>query len=161
MIFLIRFCQGTGATLIPGELMGKHANRGFTSFAPRGETAAGTGFHLHPHYRTDRPLDATLLKVQAGLDDFITEKYADEVGAILAEWSAGLLQSPRDVEPIAKVLAPGFSGCFAPTHGVASCTVQFDLRGTRKQICQRDLAGSRESFLQELQSALSSFSAGS
>ncbi|MBZ5571050.1 MAG: hypothetical protein LAO09_04125, partial [Acidobacteriia bacterium] len=46
-------------------------------------------FHLHPHYRAQRPLDATLLKTRAGLDEFITEKYADQIAATLAEWSAG------------------------------------------------------------------------
>jgi hypothetical protein len=86
------------------------ASQDSTSLPPRSEPLAGTGFHLHPHYRTERPLDSTLLKVQAGLDDFITEKYADQIAAILAKWSASLLQSPRETQAIAKVLAADFSG---------------------------------------------------
>jgi len=57
-----------------------------------------------------RPLDALRLKTQAGLDDFVTEKYADQIAAILARWSSGLLQSPQDVGAVEKVLLPNFSG---------------------------------------------------
>ena len=56
------------------------------------------------------PLDATLLKTQAGLDNFVTEKYADQIAAILAEWSSSLLQSPQDMRAIGKVLTSDFSG---------------------------------------------------
>ena len=42
-----------------------------------------------------RPLDALLLKTQAGSDDFVTEKYADQIAAIFAQWSSGLLRSLR------------------------------------------------------------------
>jgi tetratricopeptide (TPR) repeat protein len=72
--------------------------------------ASDAGFHLHPHYRSERPLDASLLKVQAGHDDFITEQYADQIALILAQWSASLLQSPRETHAIAQVLAPNFLG---------------------------------------------------
>src|SRR5580698_3365913 len=62
------------------------------------------GFHLHPHYRAQTALDATLLKIKPGLDDFITEKYHDQIAAILAEWRTDLVNS------IAKALAPNFLG---------------------------------------------------
>ena len=48
-----------------------------------------------------------------GLDKFITEKYADQIAAILAEWSAGLQKSSPDLQAIEKALAPDFSG-FSP-----------------------------------------------
>src|SRR5207248_9029962 len=57
-------------------------------------------FHLHPHYRAKLPLEATLLKTEAGLDVFITEKHAEEIAAILAQWSAGLLRSPQDIQAV-------------------------------------------------------------
>src|SRR5271170_6927919 len=47
--FLTRCCQGAAATLIPASL------RGF-NFDP---AATGPYFHLHPHYRAQRPLAAT------------------------------------------------------------------------------------------------------
>jgi tetratricopeptide (TPR) repeat protein/peroxiredoxin len=107
--FLIQFCQGASAAVIPAGLRGFR----FPSLYGIDSTnldASSHEFHLHPHYRMPRSVDALLLKTQAGLDDFITEKYADQIAAILAQWSSGLLQSPRDVKAIEKVLLPNFLG---------------------------------------------------
>jgi tetratricopeptide (TPR) repeat protein len=127
------------------------------SFGARGEPDSSAGFHLHPHYRTERPLDATLLKVQAGLDEFITEKYADQIAAILAEWSASLLRSPRETSEITKILAADFSG--ASPHPEESRVVR---SGPTLQVRQNKFAHeadlSRDGFLREWQSALSTFS---
>ncbi len=96
--FLVQFCQGAGATLIPASLWGS-TFLDFRSLDSRSERAGGEEFYLHPHYRAERPLDAVLRKAQAGLDDFITEKYSDQIAAILARWSVSLLQSPRETQP--------------------------------------------------------------
>src|ERR1700719_4649920 len=68
------------------------------------------GFPLHPHYRAQTALDTTLLKAQTGLDDFITERYHDQIAAILANWTTNLLESPKGLQAIEKVLAPNFLG---------------------------------------------------
>jgi tetratricopeptide (TPR) repeat protein len=103
------------------------------------------------------PLDATLLKTQAGLDNFVTEKYHDQIAAILAEWRSGLLLSPQEVRAVDKVLALDFSG-FSP-RPVESRAVR---SGTALEIRQnkfpRQAALGRDAFLQELQAAMSSFS---
>ena len=82
---------------------------GFSSDAFASQTAAPE-FHLHPHYRTQRPLDATLLKTQAGSDDFVSEKYADQVGAVFTEWSSKLLRAPQGVGTIGGALTEDFLG---------------------------------------------------
>jgi tetratricopeptide (TPR) repeat protein len=153
--FLIRFCQGAGATLIPTSLWGS-TQAGLKTSPRHSETDTVGGFHLNPHYRTERPLDAVLLKVQAGLDGFLTEKYADEIGTILAEWRAGLMQSPREVQPIAKVLAPDFSGAsLQPTESrVVRSSSMFEVR-ENKFASQISLGA--EKFLRELQSAFGAF----
>jgi len=113
-------------------------------------------FHLHPHYRSQVPLDATLLKAQAGHDDFISEKYADQIGAILAEWSAGLLESAKNVQAIDRVLAPDFSAVsFRPNQSklVRSGVIEIH----QNKFSSQAISG-RETFLGELQSALSDFS---
>src|SRR5437660_696836 len=94
--------------MVPASLRGF----AFPSYAFDSPTAVQSGgdYYLHPHYRAQRPLDATLLKTQAGLDDFITEKYHDQIAAILAQWSSSLLRSPQDVRAIETVLTPDFSG---------------------------------------------------
>ncbi|MGP0020551.1 MAG: FG-GAP-like repeat-containing protein [Candidatus Sulfotelmatobacter sp.] len=112
---------------------------------------------MHPHYRSERPLDATMLKVEAGLDDFITERYADQIAAVLAEWSASLLQSPGEPQAIAKALAADFSG--ASLQPAESRVVR---TSSALQVRQNRFANeatlSREGFLKEWQATLNGFS---
>ena len=68
------------------------------------------GYRLHPRYRSQRPLDDLLLKVQPGRDQFITEKYADQISAIFSEWSASLRRTPLDARSLANSFADDFSG---------------------------------------------------
>ena len=72
-------------------------------------TLAGE-FHVHPHYRVQTPLDATLLKTSASQDDFTSEIVHDRLAAFFAEWSAELRAMPRGAGHIASVLAENFSG---------------------------------------------------
>lgn len=51
-----------------------------------------------------------LSKVQPGADDFVNEKYAEQLEATLRSWSAGLCDSPTSLDAIAKCIAKGFSG---------------------------------------------------
>ncbi len=111
--------------------------------------SSGSDFHLHPHYRAQLPLEATLLKTQAGLDDFVTEKYHDQIAAILSEWSAGFMGSPQDVRAVEKILAPDFSG--ASFRPVESRLVR---PGPAVEIRQNKFAASllcaRDAFLRDL-----------
>ncbi len=110
--FLIRFCQGAAVAMLPAGL----PNFAFRfSGTPSSSTTDSTGaapgaYHLHPHYRTQRPLDTLLLKAQAGSDEFVTEKYQDQIAAILREWAAGLRSSTTAIGAFEKCFADGFSG---------------------------------------------------
>ncbi len=108
------------------------------------------GFHLHPHYPVQTPLDATLPKIKAGLDDFITEKYHDEIAAILAQWSVNLVDS------VEKVLAPDFLGAsplpaetriVRPGPALEVHRVNFSQQATLRH----------DAFVQQLRSSLTSF----
>jgi hypothetical protein len=114
-------------------------------------------FHLHPHYPAQRPLDATLLKTQADLDDFVTEKYHDRIAAILGEWSSSLLRSPQEMQPVEKSLAPAFSG--SSLRPVESRPVRSDapLEVHQNKFAIQAILG-RDLFLKELQSSMSVFS---
>jgi Flp pilus assembly protein TadD len=118
------------------------------------------GFHLHPQYRSATSLDTTLLKTKSGSDDFVTEEYQDRIAAILAEWSVGLRQSPRNIEAIAKCLAPGFAG--SPLNAANAVESRVVRPGPALEVrriayaAQRSLG--RDAFLQELRSTLSGFS---
>jgi tetratricopeptide (TPR) repeat protein/peroxiredoxin len=154
--FLIRFCQGASAAFLPAGL------RGFRwptlySFDAADADLSSCEVHLHPHYRMPRPLDALLLKTQAGLDDFVTEKYAEQIAAILAQWSSGLLQSPQNLSAVDKVLLPNFSG--ASPRPVESRVVRpGPAIEVRHNTFKRETARGRDAFLQELRSALTVFS---
>jgi tetratricopeptide (TPR) repeat protein len=104
--FLLRSCQAVGVTFVPSKLWNSFVGPS----SPVQNLSSHALFQLHPRYRRDRPLDATLLKVEPGRDRFITEKYAEEIGSILSAWSAGLLRSPQASRAIQQTLAPNFSG---------------------------------------------------
>ena len=156
--FLIRCCQGASAALIPVPLRGLAFPAGYpfhsqNSLSPKGDV----DFHLHPHYRSQTSLDATLLKTQAGLDAFVTEKYQDQIAATLAEWSSSLLQSPQDMRAIEKVLASDFSA--SSLRPVESRRVR---SGPSLEVRQNKFSrtGSLgpDAFLHELRSAVNSLS---
>ena len=154
--FLVRCCQGTSALLVPAGLRGF----GLASTFPVDSAAALSSeseFHLRPHYRAQRPLDALLLKTQAGLDEFVTEKYHDQIAAILAEWSSSLLRSPQEVEAIKRILTPDFSG--ASLRPVQSRLVRADppVEVRRNSFTSQANLG-QDAFVQELRTAMSVFS---
>lgn len=105
--FLIRCCQSASVAFIPTSLRYLRLLSAFDSTLER--TPNGR-FHLHPHYRMPLPIDPLLLKTQAGLDEFTTEKYADQIAAILTRWSSSLLHSTSDITVFEKCLLPNFSG---------------------------------------------------
>jgi tetratricopeptide (TPR) repeat protein len=120
-------------------------------------TSSAAGFHLHPHYRTQRPLDDTLLKVQPGLDDFITEQYAGQIAAILAEWTTSLLRTPREAQAVARVLAADFTGTSLQPAETRTLRSGPPVE-VRQNKFNRQAALDRDAFLREWQSALSRFS---
>jgi len=102
-------------------------------------------------------MDTILRKVPAGFDNFITEKYQDQIEAILLMWSSQLLSSLQQTDALAKVMAGNFLGSsFKPSDEQAlydsppikSWQVQYPQAAT--------LAG--EPFLAELHSSFATFS---
>jgi tetratricopeptide (TPR) repeat protein len=145
--FLVRFCQGVGASFIPRGLWGLADSA----------NAAPAGFQFTPHYRAARPVDATLLKVKTGLDQFITEKYADQIAAILSQFSASLLQSPGELGSIRQSLAAKFRG--ASSQPVESRILRSSLGiEVRQNHFQSQIELTAQTFLQHMQSRLSVFS---
>jgi tetratricopeptide (TPR) repeat protein len=114
-------------------------------------------FHLHPHYRIETPLDALRLKVDAGRDDFPAEKDHDRIAAILAQWSSGLLESPRKLQAFEKVLAPDFQG--ASPRPLESRVVRHGpALEIRRVTFAPQAALGPEVFLRELRYSLGSYS---
>jgi tetratricopeptide (TPR) repeat protein len=152
--FLVRCCQGASAALVPVSLRGI----AFPShFSVDSSSSLPSEFHLQPHYRAQRPLDAFLLKTEAGRDDFVLEKYHDQIAAVLTEWSASLLGSPQELRAVERTLTADFSGSsLRPTNALR---VRSDSRlevSQNKFTTQTNLG--RHAFLQELRATLSAFS---
>jgi len=120
----------------------------------RGQVAA----QVHPRYRSETPLDATILKLNAATDDFPLEKEHDKIAPILARWSAGLRESPRNIQAIADVFAADFSG--SPLEPIESRVVRpGPALEVRHLTYARQAALDRGAFLKELQDAWNGFSA--
>jgi tetratricopeptide (TPR) repeat protein len=158
--FLVRCCQGASVAMVPATLSKVAFSSSFPHnpvFDSQLASFSGVEFRFQPRYRSQRPLDALLLKTQAGLDDFTSEKHHDQIAATLAEWSAGLLQSPPDVQTFRKAFSADFLG--APLHPTESRLVRpgsvieiyrnkFDSRAELR----------RDPFLEELRSTFSDLS---
>jgi tetratricopeptide (TPR) repeat protein len=154
--FLIRFCQGAGASLIPN-----HWWKLSPPWISSQNVAQGHGdsewFHVEPHYRNARPLDAVLEKVRPGSDEFVSEKYAFEIEAILARWSAALLRDPSPITDVANTLATDFSAnSFRPSE---SRVVRSDslLEIRRNRFADGHALG-RDAFIGEFRESLRVFS---
>jgi Flp pilus assembly protein TadD/peroxiredoxin len=153
--FLIRCCQTASATLFPTALRGL-ALPVVGPFDSGDSPAADGNFHLHPHYRSQLPLEATLLKTQAGLDSFVTEKYQDQIAAILSDWSANLLHSPQEVQALERILTAGFSG-FSPQDVESRVVRSARALEVRQNRYTSQAVVGRDAFLRELRSAMASF----
>jgi tetratricopeptide (TPR) repeat protein len=154
--FLLRFCQGASAAFLPTGLL--RGSFGFhTPFAVRATPPADAEFHLHPHYRGHLSLEATLRKTAPGLDEFVAEKYAEQIATILQKWSLGLRQSPLDLQAITDTLSPDFSGfSFRPPES------RLVRPGPSLQVHENKfpsgIVRDRRIWLQELHDSLSPFS---
>jgi tetratricopeptide (TPR) repeat protein/thiol-disulfide isomerase/thioredoxin len=146
--------------LVPATL-GKFA---FSSVFPRnvafdaGRTfSSGDEIRFHPRYKSQRPLDALLLKTQAGLDDFITEKYHEHIAATLAKWSASLSGPRPDFQTLGKALAADFSG--APLHPTESQLVrEGPIIEVRKNKFDSSAQLGRDAFLEQFRLSFASLS---
>ncbi len=155
--FLIRFCQSISATALLPSGLGRLGLRHLYALDSGDNDRNQAEFHFHPRYRIARPLDALLLQTKAGLDGFVTEKYADEIAAILTKWSAALLRSSKDVSAIASVLLPAFTAA-SPLAANSQ-----PLRGDppiqiHRNSFPRDLTLDRPSFLRELGASFAVYS---
>src|SRR5580704_3441521 len=116
--FLTSCGQGAAAVLVPGGALKGIACPFFSPvfhpvFYPlngQATEARGAEFHLHPQYRAQGTLDATLLQREAGHDEFLTEKAHDQMAAKLEAWRTDLVASVLDTAAIERALSPRFVG---------------------------------------------------
>lgn len=88
------------------------------SLAPSGRAGQSTAYEEHklfeprlqPLYPTRSPLEDVLRLVPPGLDEFVTEKYAAEIDAVLQGFSRALRQDKAAFAEISRSLDPAFAG---------------------------------------------------
>jgi tetratricopeptide (TPR) repeat protein len=155
--FLVRCCQSLSATLLPTRLFGMKVPLPHFAGSPILLSSPGD-FHLHPNYRSQLPLDATVLKTDAALDDFITEKYHDQIALVFSAWSSNLLRSSQPFEILERELAPAFSGASLLPAGSRVVRSDGSIEVRRNKFAGEPGLGA-SAFLQDLRSAWGAFSA--
>jgi len=149
----LQYCQGASIAFFPAGIP-------FRPFSPffLGESAATPSeLQLHPEYRLKRGIEAVLRKVPAGFDDFVTEKYQDQIEAIFREWSLQLRQSPQDTAALSKVMSAGFLGSSLKAGQLRTTNEESPLKVWQVQYPLEPTLGS-EAFLNEFRSSFDSFS---
>jgi tetratricopeptide (TPR) repeat protein len=131
--------------------------RAFLSVASDENAAAPAELQLHPEYRVRRSIEGVLRKVPSGFDDFVTEKYQDEIEAIFRGWAAQLLQSPQEIAALRKLVSDGFQGSSLDPGQDRIVHEGSVIKAWKVQYPSETTLGS-EAFLAELNSSLAPFS---
>ncbi len=105
---------------------------------------------LTPHYPVKSPLADILRLVAPGSDEYITEKYAFEIEALLRDWSEALKASARETSALAKSLAPSIEA--TPLVPAKETTLRsgYGIDVVRRRYSS-DVAAGRERFVQEIE----------
>jgi Flp pilus assembly protein TadD/peroxiredoxin len=105
---------------------------------------------LIPHYPAKSPLEDILRLVPAGSDEYVTEKYAFEIGSLLNQWSRALEASARDLSALARFLDSSLEASpLTPTRETrlgSGDTIHI----VKRQFASQLVPG-RERFLKEIQ----------
>jgi len=114
-------------------------------------------FRLTPHYPAKSPLEDVLIRVVPGSDEYVTEKYAFEIIAYLAEWTEALKSSPPGLAVVAKFLDASIEfSSLIPTQEKTLRTGN-NIEIYRRRFSTNAVTG-RERFLQEVKSYLAAMS---
>jgi tetratricopeptide (TPR) repeat protein len=113
-------------------------------------------FRLTPHYPAPSPLADVLRLVAAGTDEYLTEKYAEEIEAILEGWGRGLKSSPRDHSALSQALATSLQACTHIPQKESTPRSAFGIE-VRKRQYPGDLVTGRDRFLENIGRWLAEF----
>jgi Flp pilus assembly protein TadD/peroxiredoxin len=112
---------------------------------------------FRPHYPTPSPLADVLRLVPPGSDEYVTERYSSEIGALLNAWGSSIKASLRERSEILKFLPPAIeASSFAPIQQIALRS-GFGIDATKRQFGPPSLRD-REQFLKDLHAWLDGLS---
>src|SRR5882757_8285702 len=112
---------------------------------------------LTPHYPTKSPLEDVLRLVAPGSDEYVTEKYAFEIGSQLNQWGRALEASALEVSALARSLDSSVEA--SPLVPVKETTLRSGdgIHIVRRQFAADAVAG-RDRFLQAVRDWLGQIS---
>jgi len=113
-------------------------------------------FRVTPHYPAKSPLDDVLRLVPPGADEFVTEKYALEIGRLLNEWGQALKARSPAINVVATFLDPSLQA--TPLGSVQESSVRsgVGIEVTRRHFLTNSTS-TGERFLDEIKKYLSAF----
>jgi tetratricopeptide (TPR) repeat protein/peroxiredoxin len=112
---------------------------------------------LTPHYPVKSPLEDVLRLVAPGSDEYVTEKYAFEIEAILKEWSAAVKAPARDLSALVKSLDAAIEAVGMTPAGETTLRSGNGIDIMRRRFATDTVAG-RERFVREIQAWLGDLS---
>jgi Flp pilus assembly protein TadD/peroxiredoxin len=104
---------------------------------------------LTPHYPTKSPLDDVLRLVAPGSDEYVLEKCAFEIGAMLGEWSQALRAASPALNVIAKFLDPSVAAISLASAQETPVRLGTGIEVVRRQFASSVVPG-RDRFLDEI-----------
>ena len=104
---------------------------------------------LTPHYPAKSPLADVLSLVAPGSDEYITEKYAAEIEALLDRWGSSLKTSVTAISSLGNSLHPSIVATPLSTSNEFHLRSGYGVEVVRRQFSGQPVAG-RELFLLEL-----------
>jgi tetratricopeptide (TPR) repeat protein/peroxiredoxin len=149
----LRYCQGASLVFVPVKLPKAFLGSGGAAYPE------GVGeLQIHPRYRRKLGMEDVLGRVPTGFDQFVNEKYQDEIWAILRSWAIQLMVSPYDFSAIAGSMDSDFRGCAV---GKVRLRATFEAEPFRTWSAEYPPEANltNEVFLRELRASLDPFSA--
>jgi len=119
------------------------------SFDGRKSSFSFADSRLIPQYPSKSPLDDVLRLVAPGSDEFVTEKYASEIGRLLDEWGRALRASAPALEVVRKFLDPSIESGLLSSTQEKTVRSENGLGISRRQFGGKITLG-REHFLGEV-----------
>jgi len=109
---------------------------------------------LKPQYPARSPLEDVLRRVPPGSDEYVTEKYALEIGAVLKQWGAALKESPIKLSILSEFLVAAFTAsALIPTEETV-LRDGYGIKVVRRRFSANQTIAGREGFLGELKAWL-------
>src|SRR5882757_8028991 len=108
---------------------------------------------LIPHYPARSPLEDVLRLVAPGSDEYVTEKYAFEIGGLLQQWSRTLEASATDFSALAELVSSSIEASPLVPESELTLRSGNGLECKKRRFGGRVVAG-RERFLEQIRTWL-------